>query len=209
MRQIALVLGLVASLSIGAAAQEPRSAETADKNDVADAASQKGNSAAYVRPSSKQRRTRYLRSMFGPTALGKRVATSGIATWRNSPAEWGDKWEGFGRRFASSTGKSVIKNTTAFALEEAFKLDSRYYRSQKKDVGSRVGNALISSVTARNERGKRVFGFPRIVGTYTASIVAAEAWYPDRYSWKNGVRSGTMSLGLNAAFNLIKEFWKK
>ena len=171
------------------------------------AAAQQQN--GYVRPNSRTRFKRYVKSMFGPLALGKRVLTAGYGTWRNSPEEWGDNWEGFGRRFASSTGKSIIKNTTMYALEEAFKLDSRYYRSKNKSVGGKLKNALISPVTARNAEGKRVFGFPRIFGTYTSSIVAAETWYPSRYSYKNGLRSGTISLGMNAAFNVVKEFiWK-
>jgi len=164
----------------------------------------------YVRPSAKTRFHRYLGSMFGPVALGKRVLSAGWSTWRNSPEEWGPHWEGFGKRFASGTGKTIIKSTAQYGLEEAFKLDSHYYRSKNTSVGARVKNALISPVTARDENGKRVFGFPRIIGTYTGSIVAAETWYPDRYDWKNGVRSGTISLGMNAAFNLVKEFiWKK
>jgi hypothetical protein len=163
-------------------------------------------SAPYVRPTAKTRFNRDLGSMFGPTALAKRVVSAGWSTWRNSPEEWGPHWEGFGKRFASGTGKTIIKSTVQYSLEEAFKLDSHYYRSKNKSVGARVRNALISPVTARDENGKRVFGFPRIIGTYTGSIVAAETWYPDRYSWKNGVRSGTISLGMNAAFNLVKEF---
>ena len=148
--------------------------------------------------------------MFGPVALGKRVLSAGWSTWRNSPEEWGSHWEGFGKRFASGTGKTIIKSTAQYGLEEAFKLDSHYYPSKNTSVGARVKNALISPVTARDVNGRRVFGFPRIIGTYTGSIVAAETWYPDRYDWKNGVRSGTISLGMNAAFNLVKEFiWKK
>jgi hypothetical protein len=164
----------------------------------------------YKRPDSKTRFKRYVNGMFGPVALGKTVVSAGYGTWRNSPEEWGDKWEGFGRRVASSLGKSVIKQTTTYGLDEAFKLDSHYYRSEKKDFGSKLSNALLSTVTARNAKGKKVFGFPRIAGTYTSSIIAAEVWYPARYDWKDGVKSGTVSLGLNAAFNVFKEFvWKK
>jgi hypothetical protein len=55
-----------------------------------------------------------------------------------------------------------------------------------------------------------VVGIPNLAGTYTSGIIAREAWYPDRYDWKDGVRSGTISLGFSAAFNLFKEFvWKK
>ena len=105
--------------------------------------------------------------------------------------------------------KNVIINTVIYGLDESFKLDSSYYRSKDKSVGGKVKNALISPVTARDKNGNRVFGFPRVVGTYTASIVAAETWYPARYNYKDGLKSGTISLGMNAAFNLVKEFiWK-
>jgi hypothetical protein len=166
--------------------------------------------ATYVRPDPNTRFKRYVNGVVGPYALARQVAGAGIATWRNSPEEWGGQWEGFGKRVASNFGKNLIKQTTIYGLDEALKLDSHYYRSEKKDVGSKIKNAIISPVTARNSRGKRVIGVPRIVGTYTGAIVAAETWYPDRYDWKDGVRSGTISLGMNAAFNLFKEFiWKK
>lgn len=164
----------------------------------------------YVRPDAKTREKRYLSSIFGPVSVGKNVALAGLNTWKNSPEEWGPTWEGFGRRVASNFGQSIIKNSIQFGLDEALKVDSHFYRSKDKSVGARVGNALISPVTARTESGRRTIGVPRIVGTYASAIIARETWYPDRYSWKDGVKSGTISLGFNAGFNLIKEFvWKK
>ena len=172
----------------------------------ADAAQQNG----YTRPDAGTRQKRYINSMVGPFALGRTVATAGISTWRNSPEEWGTKWEGFGRRVASNFGRNVIKQSTKYGLDEAFKLDSHYYRSKNKSVGARVKNALISPVTARDRNGKRVIGAPNLVGTYASSIIAYETWYPSGYDWKDGVRSATISLGFSAGFNLIKEFiWKK
>jgi hypothetical protein len=164
----------------------------------------------YVRPDAKTRQKRYIDSIFGPHSLGEDVALAGFNTWRNSPEEWGPTWEGFGRRVASNVGKGVIRHSIQFGLDEALKLDSHYYRSQDKSISARITNALISPVTARTETGKRTIGVPRLAGTYAASIIAAEAWYPSRYSWKDGVKNGTFSLGFNAAFNLFKEFvWKK
>lgn len=168
------------------------------------------NQATYVRPDSKTRFKRYANGVVGPYALARQVAGAGIATWRNSPEEWGGQWEGFGKRVASNFGKNLIKQTTIYGLDEALKLDSHYYRSEKKDVGSKIKNALLSPVTARNSRGKRVIGVPRLVGTYSSSIIAAETWFPDRFDYKDGLRNGSISLGMNAAFNLFKEFvWKK
>src|SRR5690349_18919630 len=78
--------------------------------------------AAYVRPGKDVRVKRYVKGMFGPSALGYRALTSAVLTWSNSPTEWGEHWDGFGKRYASATGTSIIKNTTKFGLEEAFKL---------------------------------------------------------------------------------------
>ena len=168
------------------------------------------NANGYVPPDPATRRRRFINSMVGPFSIARTIGTAGISTWRNSPEEWGPTWEGFGRRVASNFGKKAIKQTTKFGLDEVLKVDSHYYRSKDKSVGARVGNALISPVTARNRSGKRVVGIPNLAGTYTSSIIAREAWYPDRYDWKDGVRSGTISLGFSAAFNLFKEFvWKK
>jgi hypothetical protein len=111
---------------------------------------------------------------------------------------------------ASNFGKNFIKQTSIYGLDESLSLDSHYYRSEKKGFGSMIKNALISPVTARTKSGRRVLGVPRIAGTYASSIIAAEAWYPARYDWKDGLKSGTFSLGFNAAFKLVKEFvWKK
>jgi len=159
----------------------------------------------YVRPDQRERTMHYLKNMFGPRALAKRVVTSGIATWGNSPEEWGPHWDGFGKRFASNTGKSVIGNTTKFALDEAFKLDSRYYRSSG-GVGAKIKNAIVSPFIARNEHGRKVFGIPHVAGTYTANVIASETWYPGKESWKDGMRRGCVSLGTDIVFNLIKEF---
>jgi hypothetical protein len=167
-------------------------------------------SSTYVRPDAKTRTKRYINSVVGPFALARTVATAGISTWQNSPEEWGDHWEGFGRRVASNFGRNVIKQTTTFALDEALKYDSHYYRSKDKSVGGRVRNAFLSPVTARDRNGKRVVGIPRIAGTLTASIAARALWYPAGYDWKDGLKSAPVSIGFNVAYNLFKEFvWKK
>lgn len=211
------VLGLLfLNVSFNAFAQQPApsnvpptktSETTAPKAD--DSKSAAPTPSIYTRPNAKTRRNNYVKSIFGPSALARNVVGAGVATWRNSPEEWGGRWEGFGRRIASGLGKNAIKQTTIYGLDESFKLDSKFYRSRNRSFGAKIKNALVSPFTARKPNGRRVFGFPRVVGTYASSIVAYETWYPRRYDYKDGLRSGTISLGFNAAFNLFKEFIKK
>ena len=177
-----IILGLLflaSSFCVSAQQPEPQNtpqktvSEPADKKDD-DPKPATPATSAYVRPDKEKRRKNYFKSMFSLNGFARTVISSGYNTWRNNPEEWGTHWEGFGRRVASSVGKNIIKQTTIYALDESFKLDSKFYRSQKRDFGSKVKNALISPFTARTPEGKRVFGFPRIIGTYTASVIAAE-----------------------------------
>jgi hypothetical protein len=164
----------------------------------------------YKRPEPKVRFKRFINSTVGPVTIAKNLGTAGIGTARNSPEEWGGQWEGFGRRFGSSMAKGAIKNGVMFGLDEAMKLDSGFYPSRDRSAGAKLKNALISPFTARTESGKRVIGLPRIAGSFTSGVIASTTWYPERYGVKDGLRSGAISLGFNAAFNVIKEFvWKK
>ena len=163
----------------------------------------------YQFPEAHKRFSRYVNSIVGPGAIVEDVGLAGILTWSKSPPEWGTHWGGFGKRVASNFGWGVIKNTTIFGMDEALGLDSYYSRSRKKDIGSRVGNAFVSTFTARTKSGRRTIGAPRLVGTFLAPIVVSEAWYPQRYGWKDGLRAGTYDLAWNIGYRLAKELFGK
>ncbi|MEK7856948.1 MAG: hypothetical protein AAB288_12715 [Acidobacteriota bacterium] len=163
----------------------------------------------YIRPSGKRRFKSYVNSVVGPFALTRYTITAGVLTWRNSPDEWGDKWEGFGRRFANGLGKSAVRNTTMYGLDEALKVDSTFYRSRDRSVKARLRNSVFSAVTARDRKGKRVIGIPRIAGGFASEIASSTLWYPARYDYVHGLKGGAISIGVNVGFNLLREFvWK-
>ena len=183
--------------------------KTSDNKTTPDDPTTTATPGAYVRPSADKRFKKYINSMFGPWSIGRAVASAGLSTWSDSPEEWGPHWDGFGKRFASNMGRSIMKNTMMYGMDEAFKLDSYYKRSVKRDVGSRIKNAMLGPVTARKPDGKKVFGFPRVVSTYASSVIVSETWYPGT-DWKDGLRNGSMTLLFNGGYNLLKEFvWKK
>jgi len=178
---------------------EPRSAPPVGKR-----------SGWYVRPDSKKRFNNFVNNAVGPFTLLTEAAAAGITTGRNAPKEWGGKWDGFGRRYASNIGKSVIRSGTAYALDEAFKLDSRYYLSRDRSVAARFRNALFSTVTSRNRNGNRVIGIPKIAGSVISNVAAVNLWYPSRYGKVHALKGGAITLGFDAALNLTKEFiWKR
>lgn len=161
----------------------------------------------YSRPTAKERFKKYVKSNVGLSALATTAVTSGISHYNDSPEEWEDDSKGYARRFGSSFAQRAIRTTVIYGLDETLRVDSNFYKKGKGEkFNKRLINALISPVTARKPNGRRVVGIPRIVGTYSSSIIAREAWYPERFDYKDGLRTGTISLGINAAINLVREF---
>lgn len=160
----------------------------------------------YVFPSNGERFKRYVNSSVGPFALLRISASAGITHWRDSPEEWGQGGKGYGRRWASGFGRNLVQQTVTYGMDEAFDLDTGFEKSKRDGFGPRLKDALIQNVTSRTRSGKRVISAPRFVGVYTAGIVAAETWYPDRYNVGDGLKQGTTTLLVGFGINVLREF---
>ncbi|HMO80789.1 MAG TPA: hypothetical protein PKD24_08350 [Pyrinomonadaceae bacterium] len=164
----------------------------------------------YVAPTAAERRSRYVQSAFGPVAITRYATVAGVLTARNAPQEWGGTWEGFGRRFVSNAAEGIIKQSVRFGLDEALDTDSTFYLSRNRRPIARARNAVFSSVTSRDRNGRRVFGLPKIAGHLTANIASAELWYPQRYTYRHGLKGAAISLAVDMGVNLFREFfWKR
>jgi hypothetical protein len=178
------------------------------KKDEVKSESEKTNSppAPYVRAPTKERFRDYVRNIVGPYSLLGTAIFAGIFQYRDLPPEWENDSKGYARRFASALGILAINETTVYALDEAFKLDSDYYKSTKKTFKGRLQDSIVNTFMARKPDGKRVFGFPRIAGNYSSAIIADTTWYPKRFGVKDGIVDGTYSIGVDVLFNIAREF---
>ena len=176
--------------------QDPKPAVTGNQTTTPD----------YVFPTPRERFNRYVKSTVGPMALLRTGASAGISQWRDSPEEWGQGAKGYGKRFASGLGKNAIQQTVTYGLDMAFHLDTGFQRSKREGFGARLKDALLYNVTSRTRSGKRVISAPRLIGVYTAGVVAAETWYPDRYDYKDGLRHGSTTLLTGFGINVVREF---
>jgi hypothetical protein len=160
----------------------------------------------YVFPTHRERFNRYVKSTVGPFRLAWSAGAAGIDQWRDHPEEWGQGMKGYGRRYASSFGQNAISQTVTYGLDEAFGLDTGFKKSKNEGVGARVKDTLLQNITSRTKSGKRIISAPRLVGIYTGAVVSRETWYPDRYSYKDGLRAGTGTLLTGFGINLLREF---
>jgi hypothetical protein len=162
--------------------------------------------ATYVFPIKRERFKRYVNSTVGPFRLVRTGVSAGLQQWSDSPEEWEQGASGYGKRYASGLGRNAIQQTVTYGLDLALDLDSGFERSKRDGFFPRLKDALIQNVTSRTRSGKRVVSVPRFAGVYTGAVIRAETWYPERYSYKDGLRSGTKTILTGFGINLIREF---
>ena len=161
----------------------------------------------YTRPTQATKLYNYVFDAFGPyPAVGAGFA-AGINQAYNTPPEWKQGAEGYGKRFGSNFGIAGVSTTTRYALADALKEDMLYYRCGCKGVFPRLRHALISTLTARRgEDGHLVFSWPALVAPYVGTMTAVYAWYPGRYNGKDAFRMGNYALLGYAGADLGMEF---
>jgi hypothetical protein len=173
------------------------------------AKAQKADDAAvtYTRPTAKTKLRNYFFDTFGPYPIIGAAAAAGINQSTNTPPEWQQGAEGYGKRFASNFGIAAVSTTSRYALAQAFREDTLYYRCECTGVFPRIGHAVISTFTARRgEDGHTVFSVPSLVAPYAGTMTAVYAWYPNRYNAQDAFRMGNYSLLGYAGGNLALEF---
>jgi hypothetical protein len=115
---------------------------------------------------------------------------------------------GYSRRFGSDLGVAAISTTTRYALGEAFREDTLYYRCECKGILPRMGHAVLSSVTARHGAdGHRAFSYSAFAAPYAGTLTAVYAWYPDNYGARAALRMGNYNLLGSVGENLWLEFF--
>jgi hypothetical protein len=161
----------------------------------------------YTRPTQKTKLRNYFFDAFGPYPIVGAGVAAAFNQEYNSPPEWKQGAEGYGKRFGSNFGIAAVTTTTRYALAEAFREDSLYYRCECKGAFRRLNHAVISAFIARRgDDGHRVFSFPALVAPYAGTMTAVYGWYPGRYDAMDAFRMGNYTLLGYVGGNVALEF---
>jgi hypothetical protein len=207
-RGLMLLLPAIAGLTILpplAMAQSPTDSQDSSSTVASTAPAQPD--LTYVRPTEKTKLKNYFFDAFGPYPIVGAALVAGINQAENTPPEWKQGAEAYGKRFGSNFGIAAISTTTRYALAEAFHEDTLYYRCECKGFFPRLSHAVTSSFTSRHgDDGHRVFSFPALVAPYAGTMTVVYGWYPDRYGAKDGFRMGNYNLLAYVGGNIALEF---
>lgn len=129
----------------------------------------------------------------------------GNATGGRTPLSRGAA--GFGERFGvSMAGEASSEFFSTFLYSSIFHQDPHYHREPGAPVGARIAHALSYAVITRSDSGKPMFNFAEFLGTASSSLVEG-GLHPE---WERGpgATSGRIfiSIGSDAAWNLMTEF---
>jgi hypothetical protein len=200
-----LVTANLASLPV--VAQAPSPPDSKDTSGTVAGTTAAQPDLPYARPIETTKLRNYFFDAFGPYPIVGAAFTAGVNQASNTPAEWKQGAEGYGKRFGSNFGIAAITTTTRYALAEAFKEDTLYYRCDCKGVFPRLRHAVISTFTSRRGGdGRRVFSFPALVAPYAGAMTAVYGWYPSRFGAEDALRMGNYTLLGYVGENIALEF---
>jgi hypothetical protein len=161
----------------------------------------------YTRPTAATKLHNYVFDAFGPYPIAGAAFAAGINQAYNTPPEWKQGFEGYSKRFGSDFGIAAVTTTSRYALAQAFKEDTMYYRCECKGLLPRLRHAVFSTLTARRGKdGHTLFSFPALVAPYAGTTTAVYAWYPRRYEVRDALRMGNYTMLGYVGANIGLEF---
>jgi hypothetical protein len=149
---------------------------------------------------------------------------AGINQAENSEPGYGQGWVGYGKRYGSTMGDSMIENFMVGAVfPSVLHQDPRFYQSEKGGFVARSGYAVSRIFVTRGDSGKSQFNFSEIFGSATAAAISTYSYHPrgtfvstptnpHRFIASDRTLSNTASVWgtqvtLDTITIVVKEFW--
>jgi len=146
-------------------------------------------------------------SAFGPTKIITVAVIAGYDQLTNTPSEWKQGAEGYGKRYASQFGTNVARQTFAFGLEAALHEDPRYFPSGEKGFGKRFKSVLKQAILTRTDSGRDRFAVGRI-GSAMGAAWLANTWQPRSTDTAgNAMSTFGLTIAGDAGYNFLQEFF--
>jgi len=161
---------------------------------------------AYVPMSQEQRRHDYFRKLVSPISLVSSAASAGIGQWRDQPEPWGQGGQGYARRFGSSFGQHLVRETLIFGISSGFHEDNRFVPSDEPTARGRFKDAVAGTFLATKDDGSRSVSVSKIGGLVGAAFLS-RLWQPPGYRTAHGAEvSIAVGIGVAVGFNVAREF---
>ena len=149
------------------------------------------------------------RGAFDYTQIPWYAAIAGIGQARNDEPDFGQGWEGYGKRFGSAVADGTIENFMAGAiLPSLLHQDPRYYQMGQGGFWHRATYAATRVLITRSDSGHKEFNFSEIFGSALSAGISSYSYHPrsDRNISETAEVWGAQ-VGYDTITIMLKEFW--
>jgi hypothetical protein len=156
----------------------------------------------------RQRFRLYLAQSFTtPGIYIKSTVFSLSAQASNSPPEWGDGFAGYGRRWGSRYGQSLIQNTLSSTGNALLGYEPRYDRCRCTGLWPRTRHAFLRNFVTYNRTEKELRPQFALYAAALGSGAISTVWYPSKTDpWVEGYQAMILQAGWGMASNWVGEF---
>jgi hypothetical protein len=153
-----------------------------------------------------QKYTYAVKDAFDPARLLKITIRAAVDQANNNPGPWGGGSGSYGLRVASHLGSDLVNESIAFGVSAVDHEERRYFRlGESSSTWTRTRHAVRRAFIARSEHGGEMPAYSNFVSSFSTPFVA-QAWRPGGVRGSRELRSGSISMGMDAAANLWREF---
>ncbi len=129
-----------------------------------------------------------------PGNLMAGAVTSALATWSNSPPEYGPHWDGFAKSNGLRMSATATSSVMEVGLGSLWGEDPRYVPVRGQPFKQRLGNVFRMTVMARNRQGCPMPAYARYIAI-PGSTFLSNTWRPDSQT-QFGDAAGRISINL-------------
>ena len=158
--------------------------------------------------SSKQKFQLAVDETIAPSRFFTSAFTAGISQARNSLPDYGQGWEGYGKRYGSSMASNATSHFFGTGLLPSLTHeDPRYFVKIFGSPKNRILYAMSRVLITRTDEGYSTFNWSNVLGGLMAESLAV-SYLPDseRTAGKTFTRFG-VRMGFSALDNVVKEYW--
>ena len=146
------------------------------------------------------------RDTFGPFALLGVGVSAGFAQLTNTPSEWGQGAQGYGKRYGNAFGINLSYQYFSATLESVLHEDPRYFPSTDRSAKGRLKHAIAYTFLTRKDDGSSGVSYARWASAFGAGFLS-NSWNPrSNSSAADAVQTAGAILGLNLAIKVGQEF---
>ena len=126
----------------------------------------------------------------------------------NSPTGFGQGWDAYGKRFGASMARGASNEFFGtFVISSVLHLDPRFYPEVNPTLTQAAKYSVQRVFIMRNDEGRDVIAWPRLVGPLMAESLANVYWPERNRTVGDTLFRYGVDLATRAGGNMLREYW--